>query len=463
MAKTLTKKYNIVVICFLAAIAGLLFGMDTGVISGALPFLSKEFQLTAQAEGQVVSALMFGGAVGAILAGWLSWNIGRKYSLVIAAILFVAGSLICAVTPNVTVLVFARVILGLAVGIASFATPLYLSEVAPERIRGSMGTFYQLLITIGILAAFLSDTAFSQAEAWRWMLGIVALPAAVLLIALLFLPRSPRWLAAKGRTKQAEEVLQSIRGPEDNVEKELDEIQDSLRIKQYGFPLFKKNKNFRRSVGLGVLLQIMQQFTGINIVLYYAPKIAEVAGFASTAEKMWTMVIIGLVNVLATFIAVGIIDRWGRRPTLLVGFVVMAIGMGVLSLMLSIGSTNPFAQYFTILMVLVFIIGFAMSAGPLIWVLCSEIQPLNGRDFGITVSTATNWFANMLIAYTFLPLLTWMGPALAFLVYTILNVIFIGFTLWFVPETKNISLEHIEANLMAGKKLRDIGQPVSTH
>ncbi|QHA88075.1 sugar porter family MFS transporter [Serratia rhizosphaerae] len=444
-------------VCFLAALAGLLFGLDIGVIAGALPFITNEFQITAHQQEWVVSSMMFGAAVGAVGSGWLSYRLGRKYSLMIGAVLFVIGSLCSAFAPNVEVLVVSRVLLGLAVGIASFTAPLYLSEIAPERIRGSMISMYQLMITIGILAAYLSDTAFSYSGAWRWMLGVITIPALLLLIGVFFLPRSPRWLASRGRHEEARQVLDMLRDTTEQAKAELDEIRESLKIKQGGWSLFKDNKNFRRAVYLGILLQVMQQFTGMNVIMYYAPKIFDLAGFASTSQQMWGTVIVGLVNVLATFIAIGLVDRWGRKPTLKLGFLVMAVGMGVLGTMMNIGIASTAAQYFAVLMLLMFIVGFAMSAGPLIWVLCSEIQPLKGRDFGITCSTAVNWIANMIVGATFLTMLNSLGSAHTFWVYAALNLLFIVLTIVLIPETKNISLEQIERNLMSGKALRDIG------
>lgn len=445
-------------VCFLAALAGLLFGLDIGVIAGALPFITNDFKIDSHVQEWVVSSMMFGAAVGAVGSGWMSWKLGRKKSLMIGAILFVIGSLCSAVAPNVEVLIISRIILGLAVGIASYTAPLYLSEIAPEKIRGSMISMYQLMITIGILGAYLSDTAFSYSGAWRWMLGVIVIPAILLLIGVFFLPDSPRWYAAKRRFHDAERVLLRLRDTSAEAKNELDEIRESLQVKQTGWALFKENNNFRRAVFLGVLLQVMQQFTGMNVIMYYAPKIFEIAGFANTTQQMWGTVIVGLVNVLATFIAIGLVDRWGRKPTLLLGFLVMALGMGILGTMLHIGIHSQEAQYFAVAMLLMFIIGFAMSAGPLIWVLCSEIQPLKGRDFGITVSTATNWIANMIVGATFLTMLNTLGNAPTFWVYAGLNVFFILLTLALIPETKNVSLEHIERNLMSGKKLRDIGQ-----
>lgn len=445
-------------VCFLAALAGLLFGLDIGVIAGALPFISHEFQITSHEQEWVVSSMMFGAAVGAIGSGWLNFRLGRKFSLMIGAVLFVIGSLCSAFAPNTEVLIVARVLLGLAVGIASYTAPIYLSEIAPEKIRGSMISMYQLMITIGILAAYLSDTAFSYTGAWRWMLGVITIPALLLLIGVFFLPDSPRWLAARGDDNKARRVLERLRDSSAQAKSELDEIRESLKIKQSGWGLFTSNKNFRRAVFLGILLQVMQQFTGMNVIMYYAPKIFGIAGFASTSQQMWGTVIVGLVNVLATFIAIGLVDRWGRKPTLKLGFLVMAVGMGVLGTMLHIGVESDAAKYFSIAMLLMFIVGFAMSAGPLIWVLCSEIQPLRGRDFGITVSTATNWIANMIVGATFLTMLDSLGNANTFWVYAALNVVFIFITIALIPETKNVSLEHIERNLMKGEALRDIGK-----
>src|SRR5476649_898177 len=445
-------------VCFMAALAGLLFGLDIGVIAGALPFLADDFHITAHQQEWVVSSMMFGAAVGAVGAGWLSAKLGRKYSLLIGALLFVIGSLCSAFAPNVEFLVVARVILGLAVGVASYTAPLYLSEIAPEKIRGSMISMYQLMITIGILAAYLSDTGFSYSGSWRWMLGIITIPAVLLFIGVLFLPGSPRWLAAKGRYREAQKVLNMLRDTSEQAKKELEEIRESLKVKQSGWALFTNNGNFRRAVYLGVLLQVMQQFTGMNVIMYYAPKIFGIAGFSGTSDQMWGTVIVGLVNVLATFIAIGLVDRWGRKPTLKLGFLVMAVGMGVLGTLLHIGVESDVAKYFSIAMLLMFIVGFAMSAGPLIWVLCSEIQPLRGRDFGITVSTATNWIANMIVGATFLTMLDTLGNANTFWVYAALNVVFIFITIALIPETKNVSLEHIERNLMKGEPLRDIGK-----
>ncbi len=440
-----------------AALAGLMFGLDIGVISGALSFIAKQFSITETMQELIVSSMMFGAALGAILAGYLSSSFGRKRSLILSATLFVVSSLLCALAPSVGWLLAGRVLLGLAIGVATFTAPLYISEIADERRRGSMISTYQLMITVGILVAFISDALLSYSGAWRWMLGLVAVPGALFLAGVFVLPDSPRWLMMKGRRQDAEAVLNDLRPDSASVQGEIKEIEDQLRQKQKGFAMFRGNSNFRRSVWLGVLLQVMQQFTGMNVVMYYAPKIFGLAGFGQNAS-MWGTAIVGVVNVLATFIAIGLVDRWGRRPMLIMGFTVMAIGMGVLGLLIFAGIESEIQRILAIAVLLCFITGFAFSAGPLIWVLCSEVQPLQGRDFGIACSTFTNWAANFVVGQTFLTLLSTFGNAETFWLYAALNALFILVTVALVPETKGISLEHIERNLMEGRALRNIGR-----
>lgn len=439
----------------LAALAGLMFGLDIGVISGATQFIQHDFGVGDHTIELIVSSMMGGAAIGALIAGFLSAQLGRKRSLIIAAILFVIGSVLSAIASGPGALIGARVVLGFAIGIATFTAPLYLAEISSERSRGAMVSTYQLMITIGILIAFLSDTAFSYSGNWRWMLGVIAIPGALFLIGVVTLPESPRWLVMRGFRDHATAVLARLRGDAD-VQHELSDIEAQLKTPQSGLRLFFDNPNFRRSVGLGIVLQVMQQFTGMNVVMYYAPIIFKDMGYA-TEQQMWFTALVGLINVLATFIAISLVDRWGRKPILYTGFSVMAIGLGVVGAMMHLGITTHVEQLFTVAMLLVFIVGFAMSAGPLIWTLCSEIQPLKGRDFGIACSTVTNWIANMIVGATFLTLLNRIGHAHTFWLYAGLNVLFLIITIAFVPETRGITLEQIERNLMSGKRLRNIG------
>ncbi|HFE4530993.1 sugar porter family MFS transporter [Klebsiella pneumoniae] len=438
-----------------AAVAGLLFGLDIGVISGALPFITDHFTLSSQLQEWVVSSMMLGAAIGALFNGWLSFRLGRKYSLMAGAVLFVAGSIGSAFAASVEVLLVARVVLGVAVGIASYTAPLYLSEMASENVRGKMISMYQLMVTLGIVLAFLSDTAFSYSGNWRAMLGVLALPAVILIILVVFLPNSPRWLAEKGRHIEAEEVLRMLRDTSEKARDELNEIRESLKLKQGGWALFKVNRNVRRAVFLGMLLQAMQQFTGMNIIMYYAPRIFKMAGFTTTEQQMIATLVVGLTFMFATFIAVFTVDKAGRKPALKIGFSVMALGYCLMQF--DNGTASSGLSWLSVGMTMMCIAGYAMSAAPVVWILCSEIQPLKCRDFGITCSTTTNWVSNMIIGATFLTLLDAIGAAGTFWLYTALNVAFIGITFWLIPETKNVTLEHIERNLMAGERLRNIG------
>jgi len=456
-ATTAHYRHKAEFICALAALAGLMFGLDVGVISGATHFIQEEFRVSDHVIEWIVSAMMLGAALGAAAAGWLSAALGRKRSLILGAVLFVAGSLLCAVSASPATLIVARVVLGLAIGIASFTAPLYLAEVAPEYIRGAMVSLYQLMITIGILVAFLSDTAFSYSGSWRWMLGVIAIPGGLFLLGVFVLPDSPRWLLMRGRRDEALDVLRRLRGDPAVVTREVRDIEEQLKRPQRGWHLFLENANFRRSVGLGVMLQVVQQLTGINVVMYYAPRIFQAMGYHVIAQ-MWFTAAVGLTNVLATFIAIGFVDRWGRKPILHAGFAVMAVGLGVVGTTMYLGIATPGEQLLAVAMLLIFIVGFAMSAGPLVWTLCSEIQPLKGRDFGIACSTLTNWVVNMIVGATFLTLLNDFGRAQTFWLYAGLNLLFLWFTYALVPETKGVTLEQIEHKLMSGARLRGIGR-----
>lgn len=476
-----------------AALAGLLFGLDVGVISGANEFIQKDFGIDDRAIENIVSALLWGAVLGVLISGFFSYRLGRRGTILVSALVFAAGSVFCAFAPTPGTLIGARFFLGIAVGMASFVAPLYLSEIAPQSVRGALISMYQLMITIGIVVAFLSDTFFATyadlqplateishsisslaggrgqmviegyfAVPWRWMLGVIAIPAVLMFLGMLLLPESPRWLVLKQRTDQALKVLRRLASSEQEASRELAEIENSLKVEQKGFSLFRENRNFRRAVFLGVGLQVIQQFTGINVIMYYAPRILNEAGFNSTAQQMWGTVLIGTINVLATFIAIAFVDRLGRKPIMYTGFTVMGIGMLSLGAFFHLGlggsGSSLTMSYLAVASLVVFIIGFAMSAGPIIWILCAEIFPLAGRDFGITCSTVTNWTANAIVGMTFLTMLNLLGPGNTFLLYGALNAVFIIFFLALVPETKGISLESIEQKLLAGEPLKKIGR-----
>lgn len=254
--------------------------------------------------------------------------------------------------------------------------------------------------------------------------------------------------------------MQTLHADVSLAKSELNDIKDTLKVKQAGWSLLKSNKNVRRAVFLGVLLQAMQQFTGFNVIMYYSPKILSLGGFSSTEDQMIGTVINGIVFVLATLIAVYTVDKSGRKPALKVGFAVMAAAMVVMGLCMAViegGNPAPWVCYLSAIMTMIFIAGFAMSAGPIVWVLCSEIQPLKMREFGVACSTMTNWITCAVVGATFLSLIDALGSSMTFWMYAGLNAVFIALTFAFVPETKNVSLEQIEKNLMSGMKLKNIG------
>jgi MFS transporter, SP family, galactose:H+ symporter len=282
--------------------------------------------------------------------------------------------------------------------------------------------------------------------------------AAILVVTMFFLPTSPRWLMSKGRDDEALGVMLKLRQNDVKVaQAELAAIRLSLQVDGNGFTLFRMNKNFRRSTFLGMLLQFMQQFTGANVILYYAPKILGLAGIATGSDRMWGTVAIGVLMALATFIAVSQVDRMGRKPLLYIGYAVMGacmLGMGVL---FTVGMGTVFSAGIAIALLIAFVISYAMSAAPVIWILCSEIQPLNGRDFGVSCSTVTNWVSNFIVGATFLSLLTTLGTGKTFCMYAALNFLFIVLVYLLLPETKGVTLENIERKLMSGVRLRNIG------
>lgn len=461
-------KTNVVIytIGLTAALAGLLFGLDIGVIAGACDFIQQEFHISDHVIELIVSALLVGGVIGTFVSGYLSHHLGRKKTMIVSTFIFIVGSLFCALSVSADQLILARFILGIGVGIASFTAPLYLAEIAPQKIRGSLVAMYLLMITSGIMLAYFSDLFFATCTLhgikgghWRMMLGMISVPAFLMLLGMLTLPESPRWLFFKGFHEHGIDVFRKMLLPEDEISREIKEIKAILDQKQHGFQLLISNTHFRRALFLGISLQAIQQFTGINAVLYYAPRIFKIAGFTTTSGQMAGTVIVGITNVLATFIAIAFIDKLGRKIMMYIGLTLMGLSLLTIGFLFN----NHVEQslilgYYAVIALLFFIIGFAMSGGPVIWTLCSEIFPLAGRDLGVTFSTATNWTCNAITGATFLTMLTKLGNGNTFLLYGALQALFIIFFKYFVPETKDVSLEQIEKNLLSGLPLRKIGK-----
>jgi MFS transporter, SP family, galactose:H+ symporter len=287
------------------------------------------------------------------------------------------------------------------------------------------------------------------------MLGILIAPAIIMLICLFFLPKSPRWLMLVNREKEAKKVLRKTRVYEEEINVEIENIRQSLTV-SHSLKQLLRNKNFVRVLLLGIALQAFQQLTGYNIMLYYAPEIFKHAGFASVSGQLWGTVLVGFFNMIFTFVAIIFVDKIGRRPLLLAGFALFAIAMITTGIMFTIAT--PLAHYIALVSLFVVIFAYSMSIGPIVWIYCSEIFPLAGRDFGMMGATVSNWIFNMIIGATFLTLLSSIGISTTFIIYGVLCIIFVSIGIKIFPETKNIPLEKIEENLMAGKPLRKIGE-----
>jgi len=437
----------------LAALNGLLFGFDTGVISGAFLYIRDSFEMTSlfgvalgssTVEGLVVSGALVGAIVGAALGGRLADRIGRRRLILIAAVVFFVGSATMAVAPSVEVLVIGRVVDGVAIGFASIVGPLYISEISPPKIRGSLVSLNQLAITSGILVSYLVNYAFAESGAWRLMLGAGTVPAVVLLVGMLYMPESPRWLYENGRVSDARDVLSRTRSDAE-IEAELAEIEETVE-REDGELRDLVEPWLRPMLIVGVGLAAFQQVTGINTVIYYAPTILESTGFADTASILAT-VGIGVVNVAMTVVAIALIDRTGRRPLLLVGLGGMSLTLLALGGAFYLPGLSGIVGWIALGSLMLYVAFFAIGLGPVFWLLISEIYPLQVRGSAMGVVTVVNWAANLLVAQTFLGLIDIFGQSGTFWLYAALSVGALAFTYALVPETKGRSLEAIEADL----------------
>lgn len=447
------SRYLIQIIAATAALAGLLFGFDTGVISGAILFIKGEFGLTPFAEELLVSAALVGAVCGSILSGRLTDLIGRKRAILITACIFTVGSILCAIATSTGALIAGRIAIGLAIGVASYTAPLYIGEMAPPKLRGGLVTLNQLAITIGILLAYVVDAAFAPTGAWRFMFAFGAVPALALGLGIAVLPESPRWLLLHQHKEEAFRVLVRIRGSKD-----IDaEVNDILEHAESGRG---KLTDLVSPVVLPVLfcgigLAIIQQITGINTVIYYAPTIFQAAGFHSAESSIIATAGVGLVNVLMTVVSIPLLDRIGRRPLLLVSLGGMCVSLAALGLGFAVGGAA--LKWIGVLSLAVYIASFAIGLGPVFWLLISEIFPLNIRGQAASIATMANWLSNFVVSLTFLSLLNRLGSVSTFLLYAVLSLAGIGFCFRFVPETKGVPLERIERDLRAGRPLRKLG------
>jgi SP family sugar:H+ symporter-like MFS transporter len=440
----------------IATLGGLLFGYDTGVISGAILFIKEDFDLSAFMQGAVVASLLLGAMVGAALAGPLSDRLGRRRLIIAAGVIFTLGSLLAAVSPTVGVLLAARFILGLAVGCAALVVPLYLSEIAPTEIRGAISSLNQLMIVGGILVAFLVNAVLASSEAWRVMVGLAVVPSLVLLIGMIWMPETPRFLVHAGEEDDAREVLEEVR--DDGHEEELEDIR-RVEAEEQGGGLRELGAAWvRPALLVAIGLAVFQQLVGINTIIYYAPTTLTNVGY-SDQSAIYANIVIGVLNVGMTIVAIRLVDRIGRKPLLLAGLAGMVASLLVLGVSLSVmsepNSPGDPAAIITLVCLGTFIASFAATWGPVVWVMLPEILPLSVRGAALGVAVSLQWLANFAVSQTFPPMVDAWGAGAVFLGYAVMGLIATAFVLEFVTETKGRSLEEIETDLQAATGMGD--------
>ncbi len=428
------------VVSMIAAVGGLLFGFDTGIISGAIGPVVKEFGLTDWQKGWAVSAVLVGCIIGASFAGKLSDWLGRKKILIATALLYTLSAVLSAFPRNLTELVLARFLGGLAVGLSSMVSPIYIAEIAPARIRGRLVALQQMAIVSGIaLSYFISWLLVDIGpNNWRWMFASQAFPAMALFTALFFVPESPRWLTQRGEADRALSILARV-GGEYHARMEMVEIEEALAQEQGSiWELFRPG--MRIALLIGIALAVLQQISGVNTVIYYGPTILEKAGYAADSAQLWAQVLLGTTNCVCTVLALWVIDKLGRKPLLLMG----AGGMGLclLGAVFTLPSVT-ISPNVKLIFVLGYIAFFAVGLGPTVWVVMAEIFPTKVRGRAMSIATVSLWVACFAVSLTF-PRLIEAYNENVFWIYLVMCAVMFLFVLVVVPETKGKTLESIE-------------------
>jgi SP family xylose:H+ symportor-like MFS transporter len=441
----------IFMVCIVAALGGLLFGYDTGVINGAIGPLKTYFALDAKAEGWAMGCALLGCAIGVAFAGVISDRLGRKKVLILAAILFFISAVGTALPRTITAFIIFRIIGGLGVGAASMSSPMYIAEITPARIRGRMVSVNQFAIVTGFLVVYFvnyfialqGDHAWNEQVGWRWMFGSEALPALLLLVLLFFVPESPRWLTKQGRGEEALAILSRVDGTE-FAKTELLEIKDTIEhesgsLRQLLLP------GMKIVLVIGIVLAVLQQVTGINVFLYFGTEIFKKMGSETNAALLQT-VVVGAVNMTFTIIAIWTVDKLGRKPLMMIG----SAGMGISLLAMGLAAYFQRTELWMLLFILGYIACFALSVGPVTWVILSEIFPTRIRGRAMAIATVCLWIANYIVSQTF-PMMDenqWLiarfHHAFPFWVYGAFSAVLLVFVCLFVPETKGKTLEEIE-------------------
>ena len=444
------------VVAAVAAISGILFGFDEGIIAGAAASLEREFAFTPFLQGLMTAAVPLGAVLGAAVSGHLTTKHGRRRVLLPVAVLFIVGSVLAAAAGSIWMLIVARSLMGIAVGISSMTAPLYIAETAPKNLRGRLVSTFQLAITVGILVAYLVNLALAGDDDWRLMFALGIIPAALLLGGLLRLPESPRWLALQGRWDDAARAVARLGGESSaggDAEAQIAAIRAAIAEEPKGESLTTLfQRPMRATVILAMSLFLLQQLSGINAVIYYAPEIFRQTGFASETTGLMATVGIGAVNVTMTIVAMWLVERLGRRRLLMVGFAGTAVSLAGIVVSVSIGVGGSLS----LIALGLFIAAFAVSLGPLPYVLMSEIFPLSVRGAGMSLASVSNWGFNFLVVFSFPILLAGIGLGGVFTIFAVMCALGLIFAWRLVPETRGISLERIEHHLRSGAPLASL-------
>ena len=451
-------------IAFAAALGGFLFGYDTAVISGTIGFVKGKFALNAIMEGWFVSSALVGCIVGVAVAGELSDKFGRKRSLISSGLLFSISALGCALTDSHSELIVYRLVGGIGVGMSSMLSPLYISEISPAKVRGRMVALYQFAITIGILSAYFVNAYLLELrgalsalhtggiwyqimvnEVWRAMFGSEFVPALLFFIIMFFVPESPRWYALKNKKESARKILGKINS-QNVADKEFQSIKDSIAKEGNASWSIMFKKGIRTALFAGIVLAILSQFTGINAIIYYGPRIMEEAGI-KLSDALGGQVVIGIVNVVATVFAIMKIDKYGRKKLMLGGIIGMFISLIMVAILFQFSETQGI---FLLVFIITFITSFSIGVGPVIWVLLSEIYPTNIRGRAMSIATLTLWVGTAIIGQIVPWMLDTLTPAGTFLIFAIFCIP-VPFILKTIPETKGMSLEDIEDVWRSGR------------
>ena len=423
---------------FFASLSGLLSGFDTGVISGAMLYIKQSFEITPELSGLLVSSVSIGAIIGALINGRLVDKLGRKNILLLSAVIFIVGSIFCSISQNVIELILSRTFVGCAVGIVSFAGPLYLSEISSREKRGSIVSFYQIALTFGILLSYLINYICAHVEyTWRAMLFMGAIPAIILFLGMIFQSDTPRWYVLKGKFEKAKNILKKIDSKID-LDEEIENIKNTLNQDEK----IKLSKKIIMPFVIGIGIMFVQIATGINAIIYYAPTIFKMLNFSSNQDALFITIFIGLINFLMTFVAFAFVDKLGRKPLLYIGLSGMLLSLLVLSGVFVINCDC--AKYLAVIFCAVYIVSFSMSLGPIGLLLISEVFPLRYRGSAMSIAIISNFLFNFIVTGLFPISLNRLGGSVTFLIFALICVISIFFVRFIVPETKGLSLEELE-------------------